>query len=810
MTSVQRLILSSQDAALQTGRSTHGRWRVAYRRAAQPAAPDQAKAALVIIYDPERLVFTLAEGPAAVRLAEHLTTRLWQHADPLTGWPAPLTDWLAAVPGDDPPPAPTGLICGRLERHLPGGLLTCAWLGMHTLRLLDHENQPIPINTQTSDQPGWMPGDDAPPLRYHYGPLHECSRLLVYSSGLDALGSDLADLSNTDLELALDDYAAEAAHDLACFDLRLNPVGTPPARAILHYRWTAPEICVLSWAAPTGATAFRLEESETTDFARAAILAELSDTRQTQYRFTPAAHGIRYYRLTPLSNGTAGPPSDPVRVTPVPLTAPILEPIAWSGEGGFILSWTLIPAATSYEVQASPSSAFEAGDARIIYRGASPRMHLPADTAPSQFYRVRALNVVYAPQTPSPWSIPQRAPDRLSTPRLTSVTDRQIVWDPVDGAGQYAVRVTARGTETTEGELIYTAECVIPVADRSASYRVRAMRHTGDLRTASEWSEPVTVVPPMDTSLLSGSAFSLTVPVLIGLALAALVVGAGLALAGWSVYRDITATETPTLLPAALVDATRTQAARGVQNETAVLALGGALDTLASTATAQAGDHATLQADHAAARETLQARLAFDQTQTHIPTRTPSLTPDRTATFAGAFGQALTATAVAATHTATPSVTPDLTQTVAAALQDALAATETARPPATATATLTPTRRPSATPDHAATHDAALLDALPDDVCLLVANELPVYDAPQPDSAPILTTGQTLVTVVSRLERRDAATDSAREAWLGVQVLRGAFPVRAWMPIPEAYADQPAALYRGGGCPPPLIIEIMR
>ena len=69
MTRNQRLHLGSNSIPLQQGRSAHGRWRAAYRRA---GADDSVPAAFDMYEDAARLAFALAEGPAAEVLAPRL------------------------------------------------------------------------------------------------------------------------------------------------------------------------------------------------------------------------------------------------------------------------------------------------------------------------------------------------------------------------------------------------------------------------------------------------------------------------------------------------------------------------------------------------------------------------------------------------------------------------------------------------------------------------------------------------------------------------------------------------------------------
>ncbi|NLX08308.1 MAG: fibronectin type III domain-containing protein [Chloroflexi bacterium] len=550
MNFVERVQLGPQAVPLTIGRSVHGRWRCAYQPAAGPH-DDHAPAALHLVQDADRLVFALADGPAAALLAYHLAEHLWTMEDVAAHWPEPLWDWLSETSRwTDLPPGRTTFIAGRVERLVPGGLIYLAWLGMNGVRLLTRMRDPLALDTRLKPDDGWSPqhgpGPDRTALHAHRGTLFQLERLVIASPGAMPLVDDLADLSSGDLQQALEDWGREAARDLAVLDLRFNPVQNPPSSVLLTYHWVAPEQCILTWRPGSPATGYRLEEASSTAFDDASLLAELNDERQTSYRFSPPASRTHYYRVIPHNQGVPGEPSEPVSVVPLALAAPIMEPVEWSSDGGYHLRWTPIPQATGYEVQASASAGFEPDETQMIYRGDLAETVLPYETRRSLFYRVRAINVLYAPHTPSAWSHPRRSPARLSTPVWTEVSQRRVAWKPVPGARQYIVQVRAKGFDVLDqGEMVSTVNCFSAVAEQPTIYRVRALRRPDDERTSSEWSEAVTVAPPTASLPVRVPNLKLLASLLIVATLVALLVGVALGIIGLQAFQRDEATPTP-------------------------------------------------------------------------------------------------------------------------------------------------------------------------------------------------------------------------------------------------------------------------
>ncbi len=717
MNNVQRIHLGPDSAPLQQGRSTHGRWRVAFQRAeVVPEDSGPLPAALVIIQDAERLAFAMTEGDAAAYLAEHLADHLWTRDSANGDWPETLRVWLTDTSQwADAPDGRTGFICGRLERSIAGGRIYLAWLGMNGVRLLKRTDVPVKLDIVIDEGETWTRTYGPEPvgmgLHAYRGSLFGLDRLAILSGGADPLYDELPDLTGPDLQQALEDWSADSFRDLALFDLRLNPVLTSPNSVTVGYRWVDSDLCELYWHPSPNATTYRIEEATTAGFYDTKLLAELTDGRQVVYRFSPPTSGPRYYRVTPYNQGVPGDPSDPLSPTPMLLNTPVVQPIEWSTDGGYYVHWTAVPQATSYEVQTSESPEFSPHESQIVYRGERPETYLSyTDVPPRLYFRVRAVNVLYAPNAPSTWSEPVRSPLRLDTPHFTRVSQKRIEWGPVPGARQYVILVTARDQDESQGEELSTRDTHSGVADQPASYRVRALRQSDDQRTASEWSEPVNLVPPEETLPQRLPDLRAIRWSLLGAALVALIFGAVLGLLGLQAYQDANATSTPTAFPQEVLQVTYSAATLNARNATAIQVTADFVQGETAAATLFTQTPTPTETPNA----TLTVQSEFDNrltatadawTATPIPTETPNLTE----TVEIEFENRLTATATLWTETPTPTETPDMGATMESEFSERLTATAdawTATPRPTETPVPTETLIPTETPNMDATMES--------------------------------------------------------------------------------------------------------
>lgn len=534
MTATRRDSIGPDVETRKQARNAHGRWSALYLRA--DVSAEAARAAFFGVYDSERWTFALAEGEGARLMAECLTEFLWTLHEPETDWPGALHAWLADTgQWQDIGAGAVRFVCGRIDRRTFGGALSLAWLGMRGVGLLGPQGAAIPLDRATAADEVWTPqvGEDLPALHSHTSPLTDVRRLVVLTRGAESLIRDLPDMTPSEMALALESLADGAGADLLLFDLTLDRVPVSEETVRVVCRWTDPALCELEWEPLPQATGYRVEWSPGPDFAEPELVAEMMDGRQVRYRLAPPVDHARYYRVVPLiGNGTAAP-SEPVTALPLTLPVPVLGAPRWVNDGALRLRWTPVPVATGYEVETAPTEDFEEGETRIVYRGERPEVTLPSSTPPGRYYRVRALNALYAPDAPSAWSEPVRGPGRLMTPVFTQVTSRYLAWERVPGAGVYEVRVTPPDRDPEQGDELFTEEPSIAASGEAATYQVRALRARGNERGASEWTAPVTISPRAQQPTQRG----LAIPALILVALAALAVGVAIGVTGPQVFR---------------------------------------------------------------------------------------------------------------------------------------------------------------------------------------------------------------------------------------------------------------------------------
>ncbi|GIV81304.1 MAG: hypothetical protein KatS3mg051_0658 [Anaerolineae bacterium] len=319
------------------------------------------------------------------------------------------------------------------------------------------------------------------------------------------------------------------------------------------------------------------------------------------------------------------------------------------------------------------------------------------------------------------------------------MTHERLAWTPVAGAQSYQVQIVPLGLAGQQGEEVSVNEPGSAVLRVPATYRVRALRQTGDPLTASEWSAPVTMAPvaasPAAFAAPSARSFA---PVIIGAALVALLVGAALGIGGLRVYQSANATRTPTPVPADVVAATQQVATQAAERGTQVAAL----------------------------EMAMQRTLDAEMTRTHqpsptpSPTLTPSATPNATATrdaIVAAFAADLTRTAAAFTATPTP--------------------TTTSTPSRTATSV--------PTPDVSGTAVALAAEMLSRATCALVNRAgliLPVFSGPYAGDRQLLSQAPLLAEVIE--SRTIVGESGVEQRWLRIAFAGDGGQVEGWLRVP--------------------------
>lgn len=449
-------------------------------------------------YDDTRFVCVLVLGSQAVAMTDQTLHWLWE------AFPSLQTDALTFstqlqtyLQGDarkiEQAEDSHSVIVAAVSRQADGGRIWLGWLGSAGARVLNLNREPLPIDKGLVAGEGWSPAYGVVPerARPHAEVLtiNHIDRLLIFSSGLRPAIEELPYQGRATLQRIADAHAS--SFPVALLDLQPYRVVPPPEALTLRYRWDAPHEATLYWTGSADATGYRIEQSTGVTFDDAVVIADLTDARQRIYRVQPPVEGEAYYRVVPVAEDLAGPPSPPVVVTPVPLVAPVIDSIEWLPEGGFRLEWSRLPQSDRYELESSPDPDFDSPHTVIVYRGSETAYETEFDYPLGWYFRLRSINTFFAPKAPSSWGPARRAPTRLATPLFEQVSASKIIWGNVQGATRYQVRLVPPKGQA----VIQTVDqpTYIPVKNQPMAYQVRALRAEDDEETASDWSKGVSL-----------------------------------------------------------------------------------------------------------------------------------------------------------------------------------------------------------------------------------------------------------------------------------------------------------------------------
>lgn len=462
--------------------------------------PEDVSAQVRVRYDDKQLVFAFGQGAEAVALTEQTVEWLWHSFPQKNADSAEFSESFYTYLQHEARSIATSasthsLVIGALTRDIPEGRIWLSWLGTSGLRVLNHRRTPLSIDEGLFPGEAWSPANGISPdrIRPHAQTfsIHYVERLLIFSSPLRPLIDELPFVGKAALQRIAEDYAQSLPTVL--MDLRLFRVNPDPGDVVLQYRWDNFSQAVLSWTNSPRATGYRIEQSVSPTFDEPLIVADMTDARQRVHTVQPPSVGETFYRVVPYSQNMPGKPSNPIMVTPVLLIPPILHPIEW-GQNGFIVTWTKINQANMYEVEASPDYEFDSSQTVTLYRGTDTTFETDDIHPVGWYFRVRSINSVFAPRSPSQWSNGVQAPKRLPLPYFESVTLTRIVWTSIRGAQVYEVR--QQSGENNKNQKIHTIEgrnFFEPAKQRPSIYQVRALRRPGDEMTASHWTELVVV-----------------------------------------------------------------------------------------------------------------------------------------------------------------------------------------------------------------------------------------------------------------------------------------------------------------------------
>ena len=152
---------------------------------------------------------------------------------------------------------------------------------------------------------------------------------------------------------------------------------------------------VVDWSEVTGATGYELQEDDNPVFSSPTVIY---DGANNEYRVTGQGDGLWYYRVRASSPAGDGPWSN-VESAAVGSDAPALASVSNpDGDGEYLLDWSEVSGATSYELQEDDNPDFTSPTVR--YSGADSRYQVYGQGTGLWYYRVRASHA----GGESPWS----------------------------------------------------------------------------------------------------------------------------------------------------------------------------------------------------------------------------------------------------------------------------------------------------------------------------------------------------------------------------------------------------------------------
>ncbi|HOT91168.1 MAG TPA: S8 family serine peptidase [Anaerolineae bacterium] len=271
----------------------------------------------------------------------------------------------------------------------------------------------------------------------------------------------------------------------------LNPPAAPTLNAIANP--DGDHTYTVTWSIVADAVSYQLEESSTIGF-NAPIMRY--NGPNTQVLVTGREVGVWYYRVRAVNEaGIAGEWSDIQSVTVLP-AAPLISPIANpTNADAYIVKWSAVPGAYSYELTQDVSSTFISPITRYI--GTSTAYNVTGQPGGTWYYRVRALHGGLI----GPWSTPVSttvAPAPLTPPTLTVLSDDRdgnyaLEWSVVSGATVYTLEESLNPYFVNPLAVYIGAQSIYTVTEQRGGqwhYRVRAAGPAG----RSPWSTPQTVI----------------------------------------------------------------------------------------------------------------------------------------------------------------------------------------------------------------------------------------------------------------------------------------------------------------------------
>lgn len=253
---------------------------------------------------------------------------------------------------------------------------------------------------------------------------------------------------------------------------------------------------LVDWSDAPNALAYELEEDDSPAFASPTVRYSGPNS---QAPIQGQAAGTWYYRVlaTGLGGSSAWSNVEQVMVKP---RAPLLAPISnASQQDEYLVSWSVVAAATSYTLEEDDDPAF--GSPTIRYVGPSPEYPVTGQAGGTWYYRVYAASAAGISPASNVESTTV-APPALGVPVLAAIDNGdkdaayRVDWSDVSGATSYRLEQSTSPYFEAPTEVYSDAASQFDVVGQALGtwyYRVRAL---GSGTDRGPWSNGERVVVP--------------------------------------------------------------------------------------------------------------------------------------------------------------------------------------------------------------------------------------------------------------------------------------------------------------------------
>ena len=237
---------------------------------------------------------------------------------------------------------------------------------------------------------------------------------------------------------------------------------------------------LVEWGDVVGATGYELQEDDNPSFTSPTVRYSGADN---QYYVSGQITGLWYYRVRARNTGGNGPWSAAESATVIPPAPELLAISNPDGNGTYLVDWSDVTGATSYELQEDDNYSFSSPTTR--YSGADSQYQVSGQGGGIWYYRVRASSSAGE----GPWSNVEWAAVESDAPALFAIEngdgdgDYLVDWSEVTGATSYELQEDDNPDFTSPTVRYNEADSQYQVYGQDTglwNYRVRAISASGN------------------------------------------------------------------------------------------------------------------------------------------------------------------------------------------------------------------------------------------------------------------------------------------------------------------------------------------